>query len=147
MTRGYRQIGTHRARSSDTILFPAVVLVVAAVLAMFFIKPAAADENSARSSGTPSDEQIAALVEALGDPSYETRLDATRRLCAIGPRATVALKRAVEGDVPETALRAGKLLDAFERLLFAGVEITLRFSKERISWVLDRRHQLGVRAL
>ncbi|MCH8150235.1 MAG: hypothetical protein IH987_20025 [Planctomycetes bacterium] len=134
MTRGYRQIGTHRARSSDTILFPSVVLVVAAVVAMFFIRPVSADENATRSSGTLSDKQIAALVEALGDPSYETRVDATRRLCAIGPRATAALKRAAEGDVPETALRAGKLLDAFERLLFAGVEITLRFSKGRISW-------------
>ena len=112
MTRGYRQIGTHRARSSDTILFPSVVLVVAAVVAMFFIRPVSADENATRSSGTLSDKQIAALVEALGDPSYETRVDATRRLCAIGPRATAALKRAAEGDVPETALRAGKLLDA-----------------------------------
>jgi len=80
------------------------------------------------------DADIAALVRALGDPAYKNRIDATRRLCAVGPRATEALRRAAKGDEPEVALRAGNLLGAFENLLFSGVELSLRFSKTRVSW-------------
>ena len=134
MRRPFRQFGANRFRSADAFWFHSFVLVAAAAVSFVAATPVAAADHDTRSHASPSDEQIAALVEALGDPSYETRVDATRRLCAIGPRATAALKRAAEGDVPEIALRAEKLLVAFERLLFSGVEITLRFSKERISW-------------
>lgn len=132
MRRTFGQFSANRSRSTDAFWFHSFVLMAAVPLVV--TTPVAAADNDTRSHAPPSDEQIAALVEALGDPSYETRVDATRRLCAIGPRATAALKRAAKGDVPEIALRAEKLLVAFERLLFAGVEITLRFSKERISW-------------
>ncbi len=99
----FRQLGANRFRSTDTVLFHSLVLVAAAAVASVVTTPVAAADHGTRSHASPSDERIAALVEALGDPSYETRVDATRRLCAIGPRATAALKRATKGDAPEVA--------------------------------------------
>ncbi len=84
--------------------------------------------------GPATTDEITALVKSLGDPSYETRTFATRRLCAIGPQASEALRTASEGSDTEAALRARQLLVVLDQLLFAGTEVTLAFSKQRIAW-------------
>ncbi|HEY3245889.1 MAG TPA: hypothetical protein VGM03_21315, partial [Phycisphaerae bacterium] len=83
----------------------------------------------------PADEsEIERLIAQLSDASYEKRTEATRRLCAVGPAAIPALRRAAAGDEYETALRARNLLRTFEQVYFSGVEIRLAVSKEQIDW-------------
>jgi hypothetical protein len=92
----------------------------------------AADHRSLIGPATP--DEVAALVKSLGDPSYEARTFATRRLCAIGPGAADALRAAAEGDDAEVAMRARQLLTVFDRLLFADARISVAFSKSQIAW-------------
>jgi hypothetical protein len=81
-----------------------------------------------------TEEQIAALIRDLGDASFQKRTFATRRLCAIGMDAREQLARAAAGDEFETALRARKILETLDALLFAGVEITLKASRTNVPW-------------
>ena len=84
--------------------------------------------------GPATENQIAALVRDLSNPSYDKRTFATRRLCAIGMPAAEALRKTVQGDDAESALRAKAVLDVLDGVMFAGVEVRLAFSKSRISW-------------
>ncbi len=84
--------------------------------------------------GPATPDEIAALVKALGDPSYAERTYATRRLCGVGPSAGEALRAAASGDDAEVAMRAKQLLAVFDQLLFAGVEVTLAFSRSSVAW-------------
>ncbi len=79
-------------------------------------------------------DEIAALVEQLGDASFSTRTVATRRLAVIGMPAADALRQATDSACLETSLRAQALLRDFENRLFAGMEVELSFSKRRIRW-------------
>lgn len=79
-------------------------------------------------------EEIGSLIRDLGDPSYNVRTDATRRLCAIGMPAAERLREAAEGDDAERALRARAVLTALERVFFAGTDMTLSFTKGKIAW-------------
>ena len=85
-------------------------------------------------STPPPDEEIASLVRDLSDPSYQTRTAATRRLCTIGMRASELLRKAATSEDVEAALRAKVLLITFDRLLFAGVDVTLTFSRTKVAW-------------
>ncbi|MGB2987246.1 MAG: hypothetical protein WBE26_15360 [Phycisphaerae bacterium] len=85
-------------------------------------------------TGPATDNEIASLIRDLGDSSYEKRTFATRRLCAIGMPAADQLQAAAEGDDVESALRARAVLLLLDRIMFAGVEIQLSFSKTRIAW-------------
>lgn len=78
--------------------------------------------------------EIAALVEALGDSSYEARTAATRRICVIGPAASSALRAAVQGNNAEIGLRARQLLMVFDQLLFSGADVSISFSKTQVAW-------------
>jgi len=81
-----------------------------------------------------SDAQIDALIDQLGDQSYDVRTDATRELISCGPKAVEALREAArEGDL-EITVRAKALLEVFEQLLFAGIDIELRASKTSVAW-------------
>ncbi len=134
MRRASRQAATIPARTAGAFINRTLALVALVLPTLAVTAPVVAGDDEPRARQSLSDEQVRELVRSLGDPSYKSRVDATRRLCAIGPRATAALKRAREGKEPEIALRAGKLLEAFEQLLFSGMEITLRISKKRITW-------------
>src|SRR5687768_2967875 len=83
-----------------------------------------AQAQSGSTSGT-SEAEIAILTSQLSDPVYEKRMGATRRLCAIGQPAMDSLRRLARGDDMESALRARKVIQALERVMFAGVEVRL----------------------
>ncbi len=84
--------------------------------------------------GPTNREEMVSLVRTLGDPAYETRMFATRRLCAIGMEAWDVLRTAADSADIEASLRAKKLLDVFDRLWFSGAEVSLSFSKPIIDW-------------
>jgi len=94
--------------------------------------PAGTDDRSILGPATP--EEVARLVQELGDPDYETRVFATRRLCAIGPPASEKLLAAVDGPDTEAALRARKLLTTLDRVLLRDVDVSLSFTRTEIAW-------------
>jgi hypothetical protein len=94
-------------------------------------------------TGPATEEEIATLIRDLGDASFEKRTFATRRLCAIGMDAREPLAKAAASDEFETALRARKVLESVDALLFAGVEITLEMSEASFAW--DEAVDLHVR--
>lgn len=81
-----------------------------------------------------SEAEIAALASQLSDQAYEKRVGATRRLCAIGQPATDVLRRVSHGDDMEAALRARKVIQALERVLFAGVDVRLESDRTTFAW-------------
>jgi hypothetical protein len=85
-------------------------------------------------TGPATNEEISALIHDLSDPSYEKRVFATRRLCAIGVEARDMLAAAAGGDDVEAALRARQVLSVLDRLWFAGAEVSLAVSKTRTAW-------------
>ncbi|UCF32608.1 MAG: hypothetical protein JSV78_09775 [Phycisphaerales bacterium] len=96
-------------------------------------------------AGSATEAEIATLIRDLGDASFEKRTFATRRLCAIGMDAREPLAKAAAGDEFETALRARKILETVDALLFAGAEITLEMSKASFAW--DEPLDLHVRLI
>lgn len=102
----------------------------------------ATPSHSVAQSELPGDEKrLAALIEQLGDASYDRRSDATRQLCALGPVVVEPLQVASRGENAEVALRARKILDAFDALLFAGTKITIEASANNFEWnqIVDLR--------
>ncbi len=81
-----------------------------------------------------TDDEIASLIRDLGDPEYEKRTTATRRLCVIGMRAKSLFRSAAGSTDVEVALRVKQLLEAFDRMWFAGTEVRLAFSKQTLAW-------------
>lgn len=104
------------------------VVVQAACLATF-----RADGNASTYEKV-SPAEIATLIDQLSHASYATRTDATHRLCEIGPQAEAALRTAASGDNAESALRAKQLLAVLERVLFSGVQVSLKLSKSIVRW-------------
>jgi len=90
-------------------------------------------EGPSDTASITSDE-ITSLIRDLGNPSYERRTDATRRLCMIGMRVRAELEAASKGDDVEIALRAKRLLTTLDRLWFTGVEVVLSFSRPATAW-------------
>jgi len=78
--------------------------------------------------------EIAGLIRELGDPSYEKRTYATRRLCAIGPPVRDQLEVAAAGDDAEITLRAKAVLAVLDRLLFSNVESDLSVLPAQFAW-------------
>jgi len=78
--------------------------------------------------------EILGLIADLGDPSYETRTFATRRLVAAGMPAYGPLKEAADGENLEIALRAKRILGILDSLLFSGCDLTIEFGKPAIRW-------------
>ncbi len=95
---------------------------------------AASGAKPAELTGPTTPREIERLVSELGAASYENRMNATRRLYAIGLPARHRLVAATRSDSPEVVLRAKRLLSAFETLLFHGLEVELKFSKPQIRW-------------
>lgn len=81
---------------------------------------------------TPS--EIAELIGMLGAGSYDERINATRRLCAVGGRAREQLTAAAKSTNFEVALRAQRVLDALERVWFSDLEVSISFSRSEIEW-------------
>ncbi len=93
--------------------------------------------NSTNASDRPrpaTNEEIAQLIQSLGDPSFAQRTEATRKLSAIGAKAIAQLHSAAKSDNSEIALRAEQILANFENLWFGGVEVSLSFSKPAVVW-------------
>jgi len=86
------------------------------------------------STSAATDARIAELIRDLGDASYEKRVFATRRLCAIGVKARDMLLTAAGSDDAETALRAKQVLNALDSLWFAGTDVSLAFSRTKTAW-------------
>ncbi len=86
-------------------------------------------------TGAPIEQAgLESLIRELGSPRYETRKQATRRLCMAGHRAAPALLRAAEGDEYEAALRARSVLDLLDSLYFGGCTIRLAADKSHLAW-------------
>lgn len=98
--------------------------------------------RSQESPASTPPKEIALLIRDLSHSSYETRATATRRLCAVGPPARIALEETAKGSDVEAALRAKRILAQLEQIYFAGVEIFLSFSAEETAW--DRPVDLRV---
>ncbi len=111
----------------------AIAKTLLAVLAVVRASAAAADKPPLLGPANP--DEMAALVHALGDPGYEARMFATRRLCAIGMEAWDLLQATAQSSDAEAALRAKQLLAMFDRLWFSGIDVSLSFSKSVISWL------------
>ena len=123
----------HRPRewSRPHILFGLAILALALGPSMLRA------DVGARESGLTApatDEEIASLIVDLGDPAYEVRTAATRRLCAIGMPARTRLSKTAGGEDVEAALRAKKLLAVLDQIHFAGIDVLLSFSKSTIAW-------------
>lgn len=80
------------------------------------------------------DSDVDALIRQLADTDYARRVEATQRLCALGMTAYDELKAAAEGDQVEAALRARHILEQLSSLRFAGCDVSLAFSQQRIVW-------------
>jgi tetratricopeptide (TPR) repeat protein len=87
------------AKLALLLLVPAGVVLLGAVL---IAAPASAQP--------PEDADLAALVEQLGHPLYEERLDARRRLLDLGLRAFDTLREAQHDADPEVADASRRLL-------------------------------------
>lgn len=85
-------------------------------------------------TATDSPADVAQLVEQLSDSVYDRRVTATRRLCAIGQPALQSLRQVAEGTDREAALRARKIIQALERVLFAGVEVRIESDQTSFAW-------------
>jgi hypothetical protein len=107
--------------------FPLCVLALA--LAAGAARPAedrrAADEHTLKQAGvatddaglldffrksSPDDEHIRALIQQLGDDSFEVREKATKELALLGAVAEPYLREAVKSDDPEVSRRASDCL-------------------------------------
>jgi HEAT repeat protein len=112
---------------------PAILLLVASLMALPPVRGDASDRDRLTRAGLPTDspgivalfrrltpkagdgEQIAALTARLADPSYNARRAAVRDLTAFGPKAIPALKAAADGPDAEAAQRARDCLTAISR--------------------------------
>ena len=56
------------------------------------------------------EDRLESLIRQLGDPAPERRDEAERKLAEEGTSAAPLLRKAVQGDDPEVAIRAKKLL-------------------------------------
>lgn len=90
--------------------------------------------TSGPSTGPVSAEELDRLIGELGNPSYDRRTEATRRLCAVGMQAYEPLQRVTQGRDAEAAIRASALLRTLDRLLFSGVEVELSFDPPAVAW-------------
>jgi hypothetical protein len=111
---------------------PTHLLCITLSSALLAVQPTAHAQTGSASGA--SEAEIAALASQLSDPAYEKRVGATRRLCAIGQPAMDALQRVARGDDMEAALRARKVIQALERVLFAGVEVRLESDRNSLAW-------------
>jgi len=145
------------AKRRGLLLLGAAILSVLAVLAAA-TSPAAGQTPQAPPHPQPpaasavDEAGVAALVRRLGDPSYDVRTRATRRLCALGHRAAPALVQAAAGEEFEVALRSQNILDLLDSLYFGGCSVTLAADRSRTAWdapvelTVTFRNQSGYRA-
>ena len=78
--------------------------------------------------------RIATLIKDLAHPVFAKRTGAERQLRSVGMPAVAQLRVAsAEGDA-ETSLRARAVLADLDRLMLAGVDVQLSFSKPKIAW-------------
>ncbi|OHB75249.1 MAG: hypothetical protein A2Z34_07800 [Planctomycetes bacterium RBG_16_59_8] len=85
-------------------------LLVSAATTILLLSPLLAQERE-----QPSAQQIRALIDELGDASFETRERADKALRSIGDAALPALREAAEDKDLERATRAKRILEAVER--------------------------------
>src|SRR5947209_8248556 len=101
--------GAHRTKR--TLIIAAVMAAPAAVHPL---SPAPAGPSQQPPSTAPAPAPVSAdlaqAVRDLGDESFEVRERASKVLWSAGEAARGALKRAAEGDDPEVAGRAAKIL-------------------------------------
>ncbi|MCG3131361.1 MAG: hypothetical protein FLDDKLPJ_02152 [Phycisphaerae bacterium] len=119
-----RQFGKHVMK---TILHVVLAAVVAAAVQAQEAAPAPSVPSAPAA-------EVQNLIEQLGAQDYQARLDATRRLCRIGPAALEPLRAAQRHESFEIAARAQRLVRLLERQYFGGVSVKLSASKTRFAW-------------
>lgn len=115
---------------------PACIFCAAVSVADSAPTAVATDPQSKPSALTapPAPGEVERLIAELGDPAYEKRLDATRRLVALGMHADAALTSVAQSDDLERALRAKRILEISESVYFAGCKVHLTFEPSQARW-------------
>ncbi len=118
---------------ANAVCLPCIRIVLC--MTLLSANPAAAQHDSHTTRRTDNTTKLGQeLVQQLGHSDYHVRVAATRKLLAMGPNVTKSLRDAAQSDELETALRARRLLDIFEEMLFAGVAVRIEANKTRIAW-------------
>ncbi len=94
----------------------------------------AAASAQVKTSPTSTKDDIQVPLDNLGDPSYEVRQAAVKKLYAAGPAVLDALSKVTKGDDFEAALRARNLIKRIQKLFFVGAEIELSTSHKQFRW-------------
>ncbi len=105
-----------------------------AALLVAICAPFATAQLQGQGLPVPSASPADTWIRQLGDPSYEVRANASRRLCMMGHAAAAALRQAAKSDEFEVTLRVKNLLAVIESVYFGGCSIRLSADKSRIRW-------------
>lgn len=122
--------------------FATPVFIAASLLSYAIATPACVASQATPPSNAAAEElaapwttaEIESLVRELSAGSFDRREHATRRLCAIGPAAAEALRKAADSGDFEAATRARAVLEALDALLFSGLEVSLSVSRAGVRW-------------
>ncbi len=85
-------------------------------------------------SATSDQDRVATLIKELAHPVFAKRRGAERELRAVGMPAIEQLRVASAHGDAETSLRAQAVLNDLDRLMLAGVDVHVSFSKPKIEW-------------
>lgn len=89
---------------------------------------------TAQTTAPASGEEIARLVAALANRSYQKREEAARRIAGVGPAAIPYLRREIDNPRQEIALAARELMEELEDVFFCGVSVRLEADPPRTRW-------------
>ncbi|MCC7293185.1 MAG: hypothetical protein IT449_14085 [Phycisphaerales bacterium] len=106
----------------------------AAILLVWEVSARSARAQATERTAQPAHAEVAAWIEKLAAPKYQDRIEATRRLCQMGPVAREALRAACKSESFELSTRAQQLVAVLDRQFFAGVRVTLTASKPSVAW-------------
>ncbi len=98
------------------------------------IGPKPASGQASERAAQPANAEVAAWIEKLAAPKYQDRIEATRRLCQLGPVAREALRAACKSESFEISTRAQQLVAVLDRQFFSGIRVTLTASKTSVAW-------------
>src|SRR5262245_28432903 len=147
-------------RTAAAVVCPVALLAVLAAAALGASVPVATDEMLLKDNRVPVDgpglldyirklagravsqEKLAALIEQLGDDSFEKREQASRELIRLGKRAKRVLEEALEHADLEIRSRAGRCLREIDK--DDGVGVTVNAAAVRVLARLKPAGAVGV---
>lgn len=109
-------------------------VTTAALLLVCATSPRPACAQAPQPAAPRATPEVAAWIEKLAAPKYQDRIEATRRLCQLGPVAREALRAACKSESFELSTRAQQLVAVLDRQFFSGVRVTLRASRDSVAW-------------